>query len=333
MSKLLINKELITNVANLENKKFIKQTNKNINNLVGLTIKHLQDKLSFISLDNVILQPANELLTGAIVDSSDFDYILGINSPQLEMNTLKGKSFWENLKEKIQYAWQNRKSIFNRRNRKKRRKKKRKLENDQSSNKPIVLEKYKIYNLLEDLQNSIILFLSETSLTYLYNNRLELIGKDDFGANTKIKIYPMFFDGKDYKYFIDKKHGFLKINIDQRIEVIQEKIQTVGDNFIKMLKVFNYLFYNTNNYNCNQILLESILCSVPDKMFQSDDNIYNVFIKIINYLSINSLNVISINNPKLTIYKDNACQNSIIGFRRMINSIVSETNQHKLQNQ
>ena len=326
MGKLLINKELITNVANLENRKFIKQTNKIVNNLVGLTIKHMQDKLSFISLENVILQPANELLTGAIVDSSDFTYILGVNSPQLEMNTLKGKSFWENFKEKLKYAWQNRKSIFNRRNRKKRRKKKKNndLEIEKSNNKPVVLEKYKIYNLLDDIQNSIVLFLSETSLTYLYDNRIEIIGKDDFGANTRIKIYPMIFDGKNYKYYIDKKQGFLKIDIENRIDKIQEKINNVGNNFIKILKILNYLFYNTNNYNCNQIFLESVICSVPDKMFQGDD-IYNIFIKIINYLSIKTLNVNSINNPKLTIYKDIACQNSVIGFRKMINSIVNET--------
>ena len=326
MGKLLINKELITNVANLENRKFIKQTNKIVNNLVGLTIKHLQDKLSFISLENVILQPSNELLTGAIVDSSDFTYILGVNSPQLEMNTLKGKSFWENFKERLKYAWQNRKSIFNRRNRKKRRKKKKNndLEIDKSNNKPVVLEKYKIYNLLDDIQNSIVLFLSETSLTYLYDNRIEIIGKDDFGANTRIKIYPMIFDGKNYKYYIDKKQGFLKIDIENRIDKIQEKINNVGNNFIKILKILNYLFYNTNNYNCNQIFLESVMYSVPDMMFQGDD-IYNVFVKIINYLSIKTLNVNSINNPKLTIYKDIACQNSVIGFRKMINSIVNET--------
>ena len=47
--------------------------------------------------------------------------------------------------------------------------------------------------------------------------------------------------------------------------------------------------------------------------------------QLLIYLSINSLNVISINNPKLTIYKDIACQNSVIGFRKMINSIVNET--------
>ena len=323
MNKISINKELINNIANLENKKYIKQTNKLINNIIGATIEKMEQQVSFVSLKNTILQPVNELLTGAIIDNSAFIYILGINNPQLELNTIKGESLWKNFKEKFIIAWRNRKSIFNRRKRKKKKFKKNKDENLQFTNKPIDVTKYNLSNLVEDFQSKIILFLSETSLTYLFEDRLELVGKDDFGANTKIVIYPMIYDGNIYKYYVNKKKGFVEINLENRIANIEKKISEVGENYIKMLKIFNYLYFNVNLSMCNQIFLESILCSIPNNFYIGED-IFKVFLKIINYLSINKLkDVKSINNNSLSIYKDEVCQNSGLGFYKMINSVIT----------
>ena len=89
MSSINVSKDLINNIAEQENKKFIKGTTKLISQILGESIKDLSEKVSFISVDKVILQPANELISGAFIDSSNFVYLLGVQNIQLEINTSK----------------------------------------------------------------------------------------------------------------------------------------------------------------------------------------------------------------------------------------------------
>ena len=75
---------------------------------------------------------------------------------------------------------------------------------------------------------------------------------------------------------------------------------------------------------CNQVFLESILCSCPDDLFEGDE-IYKVFLKLINHISIISLKTIkSINNPNLTIFKDEVCGNCILNFNKMLSRVLSK---------
>lgn len=323
MSSINVSKDLINNIAEQENKKFIKGTTKLISQILGESIKDLSEKVSFISVDKVILQPANELISGAFIDSSNFVYLLGVQNIQLEINTSKKVSIWQDFKERLKWAWQNRKRLYKRK--KQHRKKKDKNEEiDNTKNKSIDLSKYTIYSLTEDLQNTIIKYLSETSLVYLNGNILQIIGKDDFGANTKILIYVVNYDGTFFKYYAGKKKGFININIGSRVQSLTAKYSAVGENFIKILKIFNSLFYNTNGYICNQVFLESILCAVPEDLYYGID-IYKVFVKILNHLSIKSFKDIkSINDTNLTIFKDEVCSNSMLGFKKMMNKIFTK---------
>ena len=323
MAKIEISKELIYNLANQENNKYVRQINKKINTIIAESIARLSEKISYISLKNTILQPANELITGAITDNSVFAYFLGINSQQLQLNTQRKTNFWKNFKERLKFAWQNRKTILKKRRRK--RKKKNKSPQQEQDNNTLKFDpiQYNIYNMTEDIQSAIVYYLSETSLVYLYNNRLEIIGKDDFGANTKIIIYVVSFDGTNFKYYAGRKKGYIDVNFNNRIQNLENKIKAVGNNFIKMLKIFNYLYYNTNGYQANQIFMESVLCYIPDELYKNDD-IYKVFLKIINFILLKSIkNVNSIMDDKTSIFKDVLCQNNGIGFNKMINSIVN----------
>ena len=323
MAKIEISKELIYNLANQENNKYVRQINKKINTIIAESIARLSEKISYISLKNTILQPANELITGAITDNSVFAYFLGINSPQLQLNTQRKSNFWKNFKERLKFAWQNRKTILKKRRRK--RKKKNKSPQQEQDNNTLKFDpiQYNIYNMTEDIQSAIVYYLSETSLVYLYNNRLEIIGKDDFGANTKIIIYIVSFDGTNFKYYAGRKKGYIDVNFNNRIQNLENKIKAVGNNFIKMLKIFNYLYYNTNGYQANQIFMESVLCYIPDELYKNDD-IYKVFLKIINFILLKSIkNVNSIMDDKTSIFKDVLCQNNGIGFNKMINSIIN----------
>lgn len=319
MAKFNISKELITTIAEQENIKYVNSISKKTNQLLSNALKKLSAQISYLTIDNVILQPVNELMTGAFVDNSSFIYFLGIKNAQLEINTGRKVPFWQTLKEKLKLTWQNRKVY------KRKRKKKKKKNEELEENKKYEFDptKYTIYNLTEDLQNALLEYLSESSLVYRFGNQLQIIGKDDFGANTRIIIYIVNYDGNNiYKYYSGKKEGFKEINIKSRFESLENKISLVGENFVKMIKIFNSLYYNVNNCMPNQIFIESILCSCPNDLFYGK-TIYNCFIKIVNYLNINSLkNIKSINNPDKTIYQDDICgENSAYGFNKVLNII------------
>ncbi len=321
MQNLNVSKEMISNIAEQENKKFLNNTNKLVNYVVGSALKDLSEKVSFLSLKNIVLQPVNELISGAFIDGSDFIYLLGIQNVQLELNTSRKSSFWKRFKDRIKWAWENRKTFIKKR---KRRKKKEKEKNINLKSEEINFNpsKYTIYDLSEDLQNTVAKYLSETSLIYLNRNLLQIVGKDDFGSNTKIYIYVVSYDGTLFKYYNEKKKVYVNINIDERVKHLEEKIKAVGDNFVKILKIFNAMYYNTNGNMCNQIFMESILCSCPEDLYFGDD-IYKVFVKIINYLSIRPIkDVKSINDTNLTIFKDEVCSNNILGFNKMMNKIL-----------
>lgn len=318
MADINITSDLINNIASQENKKYIRNVNNLINQILGASVQDLSKKISFVTAKNVILQPVNELISGGFVDTSNFVYFLGIQNSQLELNTVKKLPFWQNFKEKIKIAWQNRKVIYKR---KKKHRKKEKPSDKVQKKEEIDLSKYTLYNLADDLQNTIINYLTETSMVYLNGNILQIIGKDDFGSNTKIYIYIVSYDGSNYKYYAGRKKGFIEININSRLNRLSEKIDKVGENFIKILKIFNTLYCNTNGFACNQIFLESILYSIPDELYLGKD-IYKVFIKIVNHLIIKSFKDIrSINNYDQTIFKDEVCGNSMLGFNKMMNRI------------
>ena len=321
MSKLEITRELINSIANQNNKKFVKNINKRVNETLELAIDNLSAKVSYINLNNVTLQPVNELLNDSFVDNSNCIYFLGIDSAQLEMNTAKKMNFWRNFKERLKYAWENRKA-FGRRRKKRKRKKKMKLEEVKHEKVSFDPSKYSIYDLAEDMQHSISNYLSETTLITLLDNSIQILGKEDFGSNTSIIIYLVNMQDKNFKYYAGRKKGFIDIDIVNRVKTINNKIDEVGSNYNKMLKIFNSLFYNVNGFMPNQIFIESILNYCPNELYDGED-IYNVYVKIVNYLSLKTIREIkSIHDKNKTINEDIVCGYCGIAFNKMLNAIL-----------
>lgn len=319
MPKMKISKQLIEMIANKDNVEYVKNINDKVNNLLSLTIESLAKKVSFISLDNVVLQPINEVFNNSLVDGSDFTYLLGVENAQLELNTIKKESFWKNFKKKLSELWKNRKYF------KRKRKKKKKKKGDNPVEKPKFktnFENYTILDLAEDLQSALCENLSETTIICLKKTRIEIIGKDDFGPNVKI-VLQLVCSQQDqiFKYFVNAKKGFIDLNLPNRYGFLGEKQYMVGDNFTKMLKIFNGLFYNVNGYLPNQIFIESILCSCPDELFAGND-IYKVYLKIINFITLKTIrNIKSINEPSKTIITDVVCGNCGIAFNKMMQEL------------
>ena len=320
MAKLQINEDLIKTITNQNKDKFLKNRNKTVNTLVALSVDALSKKVSYINTKNVILQPVNELINDSYVDNSNCVYFLGIENAQLELNSTKKLNIWKNFKYRLVYAWKNRK-VFKR---KRRFWRKRKINKDEGNLEKIKFDpaKYSMFNLAEDLQTSMVNFLTETSIIELKDTMLKIIGKDDFGSTASIIIYLVSYSNGKFKYFLPNKRGFVELDINSRVNKINEKITAVGPNFVDVLKVFNTLYYNINSHMPNQIFMESLLCSVPNELFEGND-IYKVFKKIINYVSIRSLSSIqSINDSSKNICNDNVCGNCAIYFNKMVNLVI-----------
>ena len=100
-----ISKNLIEAIASSDYSEFADEMEDKINRFVSSAINDLSRTNPFLSLNNCVLQPLNETFTGAITPESEYAYILGILSPQIEMNSLQYNDFWKKFKERFAYAW------------------------------------------------------------------------------------------------------------------------------------------------------------------------------------------------------------------------------------
>lgn len=313
-----ISKSLIESIANSDYAEFAENTEAKVSTLVSLAVEDMAFSIPFVSTQKCILQPVNETFNGAVTAESEFMYFLGFDSPQIEINCLQYNDWWKKFKDRVIFAWNNSKK-----KRKKKRKKGQKQE--QMPQYEFDTEKYNIDSLKDDLQKAFVKNLTTTSIVYNQDRCLRVIGRDEFGPKTQIFIYPCLYDSSDgtYKFLISRKKGFYKINFTKRAELINQKIDAVGVNFIKMLKILNTLFRTSSKYSYapNQIFLESLLYGVPDE-FYVGDSIYDVFIKIVNYLNLTDVsNFKSILNPEITISQDKATKSNQIAFTRFLNSL------------
>lgn len=315
MAKIVIDKELITGIANQNNQDFYNSVEKKVSSVLSAAIERLGKQIPYINVNNVTLQPFNEVLSGAVTDNSIFYYLLGVDNSQLELNTIKTNMFWYNLKKRLKIAWESRRKH-------KRKKKKKRDELTNISKIDFDASKYNIFNLTQDLFETIRLFISQTSIISMEDNFLYLVGKDDFGNNTKIKIEICFCNKEHFKFFEGKKK-LKQYNFSCRVECLREKIREAGPNFVKMLKIFNVLYFQANHEMPNAMFMESVLYNVPDKLYE-ERNIYDTFVKIVNYLHLKSINNFnSINDLNLKLYQDDMLgTNQQVGFLKMLKMIV-----------
>ena len=296
------------------NEDYFLSTSEKVNSLLANAIDELSKRIPFINMNNVVLQPINEILTGGYSENSALEYFLGVDNAQLDINSRKS-DLWKRVKSRIAYAWKNRNAGKKQRFRKK---KNSNVKNDKYEK--FEKETYGITSLTKDLQTEIAHYLSETSIVYMEGNKLIIVGKDDFGANTQIIIHIVFYDGNKFNYYINRKK-IVSIDINKRIEALNEKIEDVGECFCDILKIFNSLYYNLTKAVPNQIFMESLLYNCPDVLFS--DDYYNSFVKIINFLTMSDIkNFKSIANPNKTIFTDELCGNCAMSYKRFMNKLI-----------
>lgn len=316
-----ISRQLIESIAVYDNDEFSEELSQKVSNLISLAVEDLSHSIPFVSPENCVLQPVTENFNGAMTPESEYVYFLGFASPQIELNCLQYNDFWKKFKERLALAWSNTKKPKKR----KKRKKKQQENEIQPAYYEYSAEKYNLDSLKDDLQKALIKNLTVTSIVYNNSQSLRIIGRDEFGPKTQIIIYPCLLDGEDYKFLISRKKGFFKVNFSKRAELINEKIDRVGYEYITMLKILNSLFRSTNRYGAmpNQIFIESLLYNVPDELFIGDD-IYDSFIKIVNYLNLTDVSeFVSIANPELKLNQDKLTKQNQISFMKFLSSLDS----------
>ncbi len=312
-----ISKQLIESIAEMDNSEFVNDVEEKINSLVYLAVDDMSKSIPYVDVDRCVLQPVNEIFNGAITPESEFVYFLGFSSPQIEMNCLQYNDFWKKLKDRLLYAW----------NESKKSKKKKSRKKIEEAPKETVYEfndtRYNLEMLKADLQKAFVKNLTMTSIVYNYDNFIRIIGRDEFGIRTQIIIYPCLIEGNNFKFFINRKKGFYSINFEKRTELFIDKTSRVGDVFVKMIKIFNTLFRNSARTYImpNQIFIESLLYNTPDELFDGE-NIYDTFIKIVNFLNMTDINDFkSILDPNLTISQDKTTKNNQMIFLRFLRTL------------
>lgn len=296
--KSQINKKLIESLNESNNKEYIQKIEDLVYDLVSSAIENINSP--FVRLDKCVLQPANEIYTGAFAQLSEFDFFLGIENPQIEFNSRSRKNFWE-------YAWREFRAAW-RLGRKKYKKKKKKEQ--EISVKEI--EKYKISDFKHDLFLKIVNFLSETSIIYENMTSVSFVGQEDFGTGVKINIYVGVYDSETqtFKLYNEIKNKFITVAFKKRFDYLEFKTAQCGEMFKNMLTIFNSLYSKSYNRIPNQILTESLLFSCPNALFDKDD-LYKTFVNVANYICItNPREFVSICDPSKSIFEEPLIVNS-----------------------
>ena len=233
---------------------------------------------------------------------STYDYFLGIENMQIELNTKNSRNFWK-------YAWREFRASW-RLGRKKYKNKNKEQISTQS------LQKYQLSDFRHDVVFHLSEFLSETSIIYEYGRYITIVGQQDFGTNVQINIYISCFDSDSstFKLYSENKNKYSVISFGSRYQNLQYKTEQCGEMFVNMLKILNAIYSKTYNKVPNQILMESLLFNCPNNLFDKQD-IYKTFLNVANFIRLYSpTSFLSICDTSKNIFDEK----NIVGSGRQI---------------
>lgn len=259
---------------------------------------------------NCEIIPINEFCSGAVSPNSMLDVLLVLTSSQIEFNTIRYdrnrlKKFWN----KVKYAWQHRKDN------EKRNKKKEKIKlslNISDKNK------YDIHQFEKDLLNSLVNYLSKTTICSIENGIIKINGDS---LPFKTRIFPVINKFGSYNFFSENKNKFINWDFKNRFKNIEQMYLKFGEKYLALLRIFNTIYFNIYGFSPNQMFVESLILNLPDEAFDKNTN-YEAFVFAINYfLNINLNSLISCTDNNKKIFEDEMCGISLNKIIEFINSI------------
>lgn len=290
--KTELSRQLIESLNESSNAEFHDRVNDMVFNLVSQALSDLSEKSAFVVLDKCILLPVNEICTGATSQLSTYDYFLGIENPQIEMNTKTQKNFWK-------FAWREFRASW-----RLGRKKYKMRKNDKVSIEK--LEKYQLSDFRHDLVDAMANHLTETTMLYERMRKISIVGREDFGSKVKINIFVSLYDStkNSFKLYSENKNKFSEFSFGDRFENLENKKSTCKTAFTDMIKLFNVIYSKTYNRIPNQILIESLIYGCPNLLFKEND-VFQTFVNVANFIRLEHPKEFkSICNENTTIFDD-----------------------------
>lgn len=228
----------------------------NLNVIIDNALSDIKKNNAFL-VGNCEILPINEFCNGAVSPNSTLDILLILTSSQLEFNTVKlNKNKFKNFWNKIKYAWKHRKDD-SKRSRRKRRKQTEKIEivfKDKS--------KYDMYQFKQDLLNSIVNYISPTTICSIESGVIKIYGES---LPFKTRIFPVINKFGSYNYFLERKNKFINLDFKDRFKIIKEMTENYGEKYLAILRIFNALYFNIYNISPNQIFIESLVFNLPKR--------------------------------------------------------------------
>ncbi|MBP3431721.1 MAG: hypothetical protein J6K39_02575 [Clostridia bacterium] len=294
--KSQLDRELIEGLNESSNQEFFENVNEIMYELVTNVITDISAKSPFVRVEKCILQPANEIFTGAFSQRSTYDYFLGVDNTQIEFNSKTKKNHWKYIWREFKASWRLGKKKY----------KKSKKEKQQHEQALQSIDKYKLSDFRHDIVNKMAQYLTDTSIIYEHMRNISIIGADDFGTGVKVNVYIGVYDSKRkvFKLFNEAKNKFTEVDFADRFSNIEYKQEECGEMYVNMIKIFNALFAKAHKRVPNQILVESLVYNCPKVLFDQKD-VYKTFVNVANYIRlVNPRDLVSICNPAKNIFEE-----------------------------
>lgn len=269
---------------------------------------------TLISEQNVELFLTGDFLTETLTQVSELNFYLSVRNAQLELNSIdimtnKFKIFLD----KVKNAWKNR----NKNSARARKKEAKKLKKKNSQITEVQLREkkekpYALVNFKSDFYEGLATKLTNMTILYNYPDRIRIVGRDEFGY--RINLFPALKHDDFFRIWDPQTNKFKETKPFEAKRILSKKAEEIsllskgkenGDILYKIIRIFKVLFYNLEKSNEFQFI-ESLVNFVPSSLFKFEEeeyHVYNVFLKVLNYISNVSISdVRSIYNQEKTIY-------------------------------
>lgn len=250
--------------------------------------------ITIIPLESVEINPINSFSNSTNTPVSELDMMVSINSPQLELNSYKlVLSKWQKFNKNLKDAWANR-------NTKKKKKKKKRAIQQSTKHQYYDDLPYNIMRLKNDLFDEIVRHMSNLSIIYNQPYKIKVVANQELGIT--FNIYVGIKVGETTKIWNPALNDFDVYNLKNLQNKVSEKTKKLGPNFLEIFRIFNNLYYYINKRQPIIGLIESIMFSIPENLFNGSSE--DCFCSIINYLN---------NIKAVAMFKESKIENYIIG--------------------
>ena len=250
--------------------------------------------ITIIPLESVEINPINSFSNSTNTPVSELDMMVSINSPQLELNSYKlVLSKWQKFNKNLKDAWANR-------NTKKKKKKKKRAIQQSTKHQYYDDLPYNIMRLKNDLFDEIVRHMSNLSIIYNQPYKIKVVANQELGIT--FNIYVGIKVGETTKIWNPALNDFDVYNLKNLQNKVSEKTKKLGPNFLEIFRIFNNLYYYINKRQPPIGLIESIMFSIPENLFNGSSE--DCFCSIINYLN---------NIKAVVMFKESKIENYIIG--------------------